>query len=448
MRPHRRLARTTEVLPSMSQLPTTLPDWLALLESRHAETHIDMGLDRVRAVKERMQLAFECPVIMVAGTNGKGSTCAMLEAMLLQSGYRVGLYIKPHFLDFNERARINGEMASNEALVEAFDAVESVRGEISLTYFEFTTLAIMHLISKAGVDVAILEVGLGGRLDAVNVIDADVAIVTSVDIDHTDYLGETREKIGFEKAGIFRPGKAAICSDPVPPATLIQHAEDIGADLWLLGRDFNYQGDQQQWSYGGRGQRRNSLAYPALRGANQLLNASAALAALEVLRLQLPCGAQEVRAGLAMVELPGRFQVLPGRPTQVLDVAHNPHAAATLAQNLGNMGFHRYTYAVFGIMEDKDIDAVIAPMAQYIDHWCVTALPSPRSADPARLAEKLALLKPAGAKADDFSVTAFSDAGEAYANAVSRAGENDRIVVFGSFYTVAGVMAARKNSLH
>ena len=432
----------------MPTLPTTLPDWLALLESRHAETHIDMGLDRVRAVKERLQLAFSCPVIMVAGTNGKGSTCAMLEAMLLQCGYRVGLYIKPHFLDFNERARINGELASDAALVAAFDAVEAVRGEVALTYFEFTTLAIMHLISQSNVDVAILEVGLGGRLDAVNVVDADVAIVTSVDIDHTDYLGDTREKIGFEKAGIFRAGKTAICSDPVPPQSLIDHAEAIGADLWLLGRDFNYQGDQQQWSYGGRGQRRNSLAYPALRGANQLLNASAALAALEVLRMQLPCGAQEVRAGLALVELPGRFQVLPGRPTQVLDVAHNAHASATLAQNLGNMGFHRFTYAVFGIMQDKDIDAVIAPMAQYIDHWCVTALPSPRSSDPAQLAEKLALLKPAGAKQDDFSVSTFANPAEAYANAVSRAGENDRIVVFGSFYTVAGVMAARKSSLH
>ena len=432
----------------MQNLPTTLPDWLAMLETRHSETQINMGLDRVQAVKARMQLAFACPVIMVAGTNGKGSTCAMLESVLLRAGYRVGLYIKPHFLDFNERARINGEMASSEALVQAFDAVESVRGDVPLTYFEFTTLAIMHLISQAGVDVAILEVGLGGRLDAVNVVDADVAIVTSVDIDHTDYLGDTREKIGFEKAGIFRPGKAAICSDPVPPATLIQHAEAIGADLWLLGRDFNYQGDQQQWSYGGRGQRRNALAYPALRGANQLLNASAALAALEVLRMQLPCGAQEVRAGLAMVELPGRFQVLPGRPTQVLDVAHNPHAAAALAHNLGNMGFHRYTYAVFGIMEDKDIEAVIAPMRDIVDHWCVTTLPSPRSAQAQQLAEKLAALRPAGAKEGDFSVTAFDTPAAAYANAVSRAGENDRIVVFGSFYTVAGVMAARKSSLH
>ncbi len=432
----------------MPNLPTTLPDWLALLESRHAEVHIDMGLDRVRAVKERMGLRFVCPVIMVAGTNGKGSTCAMLESILLRAGYRVGLYIKPHFLDFNERARINGDMASDAALVEAFDAVEASRGDTDLTYFEFTTLAIMQLLSKSAIDVAILEVGLGGRLDAVNVIDADVAIVTSVDIDHTDYLGDTREKIGFEKAGIFRPGKAAICSDPVPPQSLVEHAEAIGADLWLLGRDFNFQGDQQQWSYGGRSVRRNSLAYPALRGANQLLNASAALAALEVLRLQLPAGAQEVRTGLALVELPGRFQVLAGRPTVVLDVAHNPHAAATLAQNLGNMGFHRYTYAVFGIMQDKDIDQVIAPMAGIIDHWCLAELPSPRAAPVAQLAAKVGAHRPAGAKDEEFSVAGFADPAAAFANAMSRAEENDRIVVFGSFYTVAGVMAARKSSLH
>ena len=431
----------------MPNLPTTLPAWLALLESRHAEVHIDMGLDRVRAVKERMGLSFDCPVIMVAGTNGKGSTCAMLESILLRAGYKVGLYIKPHFLDFNERARIGGELATDEALVASFNAVEERRGDVSLTYFEFTTLAIMHLLAGSSIDVAILEVGLGGRLDAVNVIDADVAIVTSVDIDHTDYLGDTREKIGFEKAGIFRPGKAAICSDPVPPASLIAHAEEIGADLWLLGRDFNYSGDKQQWNYGGRSQRRNSLGYPSLRGANQLLNASAALAALEVLRLELPVGAQEVRTGLVLVELPGRFQVLPGRPTVILDVAHNPHAASALAQNLGNMGFHPFTYAVFGIMEDKDIDGVIAPMAEFVDHWCVADLPSPRSASSGKLAEKLAALRPLDAKEGEYSVGAFADPAQAFANAMSRAGENDRIVVFGSFYTVAGVMAARKSSI-
>ncbi len=432
----------------MTALPTTLSDWLALLESRHAEVHIDMGLARVQEVRQRMGLAFACPVIMVAGTNGKGSTCSMLESILLRAGYRVGLYIKPHFLDFNERARVGGELASDAALVASFNAVEAQRGEVALTYFEFTTLAIMHLLANAGIDVAILEVGLGGRLDAVNVIDADVAIVTSVDIDHTDYLGDTREKIGFEKAGIFRPGKAAICSDPVPPATLVAHAEAIGADLWLLGRDFNYAGDQQQWNYGGRSQRRNALAYPSLRGANQLLNASAALAALEVLRLELPVGAQDVRAGLVTVELPGRFQVLPGRPTVILDVAHNPHAAAALAQNLGNMGFHPYTYAVFGIMDDKDIDGVIAPIAAHIDHWCVADLPSPRSASARALADKLAALPQGDAKPGERTVAAFADPARAFADARSRAGENDRIVVFGSFYTVAGVMAARKSSTH
>jgi len=433
----------------MTNLPTTLPAWLALLESRHAETVINMGLDRVRAVKERLALSFACPVIMVAGTNGKGSTCAMLESVLLRAGYKVGLYIKPHFLDFNERARVNGELASDAVLVAAFNAVEAVRGDTVLTYFEFTTLAIMHLLAGAGMDVVILEVGLGGRLDAVNVIDADVAIVTSVDIDHTDYLGDTREKIGFEKAGIFRAGKTAICSDPVPPQSLIDHALAIGADLWLMGRDFNYSGDKQQWNYGGRSQRRNSLAYPSLRGANQILNAAAVLAALEALRLQLPVGAQEVRTGLVTVELPGRFQVLPGRPTVILDVAHNPHAAAALNQNLGNMGFHPYTYAVFGSMHDKDIDGVIAAMSEHVDHWCLTDLPSPRAASASELAAKVQIVQPQVLEnSAERTVNIYADPAAAFANAMSRAGENDRIVVFGSFLTVAGVMAARKSSLH
>jgi dihydrofolate synthase/folylpolyglutamate synthase len=432
----------------MQNLPTTLPDWLALLENLHSETQINMGLDRVQAVKARMQLAFTCPVIMVAGTNGKGSTCAMLESVLLRAGYKVGLYIKPHFLDFNERARVLGEMASDAQLVASFNAVEAVRGDTPLTYFEFTTLAILHLLSQAKLDVAILEVGLGGRLDAVNVIDADVAIVTSVDIDHTDYLGDTREAIGFEKAGIFRPGKAAICSDPVPPQSLIDHAEAIGADLWLMGRDFNYSGDKQQWNYGGREQRRNSLAYPSLRGANQILNATAVLAALEVLKLKLPVGAQEVRTGLVTVELPGRFQVLPGRPSVILDVAHNPHAASALNQNLGNMGFHPYTYAVFGSMHDKDIDGVLAAMSEHVDHWCLTGLPSPRAATASELAAKVQIMLEDKPDSSEHTVSIFDDPAQAFANAMSRAGENDRIVVFGSFLTVAGVMKARKSSLH
>lgn len=433
----------------MQDLPKTLADWLAKLETMHPKA-IDMGLARVAQVKERMGIAFACPVITVGGTNGKGSTCAMLESILLQAGYRVGLYTSPHLIHFNERARINGESASDSALIDSFATVEAQRGDVSLTYFEFTTLAILHLFAKAGLDVVILEVGLGGRLDAVNVIDADVAIVTSIDIDHTEYLGNTREEIGFEKAGTFRPGRAAICADPLPPVSLVKHAQAIGADLWLFGRDFNYMGDKQQWNYGGRSQRRNALGYPALRGANQLLNASAALAALEALRDRLPIGAQEIRNGLVMVDLPGRFQVLPGRPTVILDVAHNPHAAATLAQNLDNMGFYPYTYAVFGAMQDKDIDGVIAQMMDRVDHWCVTDLPLPRAASAEFLKERLleAGVIPQDAPGGEKSIAVFASPAEAFANALSRAGENDRIAAFGSFLTVAGVMQARKSALH
>jgi dihydrofolate synthase/folylpolyglutamate synthase len=443
-------ASTTTPTPALATtLPATLAAWLTLLEARHTKS-IDLGLERVAAVKTRLDIRFDCPVIMVAGTNGKGSTCSMLESILLQAGYRVGLYIKPHFLQFNERARIGGESVADAALVSAFARVEAALDGVSLSYFEFTTLAIMLVQQQAEADVVILEVGLGGRLDAVNVIDADVAIVTSIDIDHTEYLGDTREKIGFEKAGIFRAGKTAICSDPQPPASLVAHAAAIGADLWLIGRDFNYSGDKQQWNYGGRLQRRNALSYPSLRGANQLLNASAALAALEALRMELPVSAQEVRTGLVTVELPGRFQVLPGRPTVVLDVAHNPHAAATLAQNFDNMGFHPYTYAVFGSMLDKDIDGVIAQMKGRVDHWCVTDLPLARAASAVHLRERLlaaGIVAGSGANAES-SIECFESPEKAFANAKKRAGENDRIAVFGSFLTVAGVMAARKAELH
>lgn len=433
----------------MENHPTTLADWLARLETMHPKA-IDMGLDRVRQVKDAMALEFACPVIIVGGTNGKGSTCAMLEAILLRAGYRVGLYTSPHLLHFNERMRINGQSASDAELVAAFDKLDALRAEVSLSYFEFTTLAAMQLFADAKLDAVIFEVGLGGRLDAVNVLDADVAIVTSVDIDHTEYLGDTREKIGFEKAGIFRAGKTAICGDPVPPASLVEHAEKIGADLWLFNRDFNYSGDKQQWNFSGRGRRRNSLAYPSLRGANQLLNASGVLAALEALRLRLPVGAQEVRTGLALVDLPGRFQVLPGKPTIILDVAHNPHAAATLAQNFDNMGFHPYTYAVFGAMQDKDIDGVIAQLKDRVDHWCVTDLPLPRAATAADIKHKLL-----AAYADlplvaetERSIQTFATPADAFANAMSRAGENDRITVFGSFLTVAGVMEFRNSEHH
>ncbi|CAG2152425.1 bifunctional tetrahydrofolate synthase/dihydrofolate synthase [Ralstonia mannitolilytica] len=427
----------------------TLSDWLAHLETAHP-VGIDMGLARISRVRDALGLQLKSVVFTVGGTNGKGSTCAMLESILLAAGYKVGCHTSPHLIDFNERARVNGEIATDAMLLPHFEAVERARCSfetpVSLTYFEFTTLAIMHLFANAGLDAVILEVGLGGRLDAVNIIDTDCAVVTSVDLDHMAYLGDTREAIGFEKAGIFRPGKPAICSDPVPPISLVKHAEAVAADLWLIGRDFNFQGDKQQWGFSARGRRWSSLGYPALRGANQLLNASAALAALESVRDRLPISAQDVRLGLSQVALPGRFQVLPGRPAVILDVAHNPHAAAALGQNLENMGFFRYTYAVFGAMQDKDIAGVLGHMLDKVDHWCLTDLPTPRAASAQSLAAALA---DAGFRAGkDTSVSTFSDPATAYRNAMERATEDDRIVVFGSFYTVAGVLAERKSRAH
>jgi len=418
----------------------SLDHWLARVESLHPRT-IELGLERVRTVAARLNLALTPVVITVAGTNGKGSTCAMLESILLAAGYRVGLYTSPHLVHFNERARINGVAVSNEWLVERFEQVERARGDTPLTYFEFTTLAILLGFQYSPLDALILEVGLGGRLDAVNLIDADCAIVTSIDLDHMEYLGPTRDAIGFEKAHVYRAARPAICTDPVPPATLVDHANRIGADLWLFGRDFNYSGDRQQWAYGGRSLRRASLAYPALRGANQLLNASGVLAALESLRDRLPVSAQAIRQGFALVELPGRFQVLAGRPSIILDVAHNPHAAAHLASNLDNMGFFPETWAVFGAMRDKDLDRIIAALGERIDHWLLVDLPGPRAAPAALLAERVAAVR-SGANAP-VHTEYFASPRQAMERARAGASDDDRIVVFGSFLTVADILSAR-----
>ncbi|MEY2707126.1 MAG: hypothetical protein RI905_878 [Pseudomonadota bacterium] len=433
----------------MSATFDNLDDWLRHLENAHP-VGIDMGLERINRVKEALQLRIDATVFIVGGTNGKGSTCALLESILLAASYKVGCHTSPHFLKFNERARVGGEMVSDELLLKHFAIVEEARVSLpdapSLTYFEFTTLAIMHLFSQAGLDAVILEVGLGGRLDAVNIIDADCAIVTSIDMDHMDYLGDTREKIAFEKAGIFRPGKPAVCGDPVPPQSLIDHANAIGADLWLMGRDYNFQGDKQQWGWAGRTKRFSGLGYPALRGANQLLNASAVIAALIAVRDRLPVGAQEIRNGMAWVELPGRFQVLPGQPTIILDVAHNPHASAALAQNLENMAYHPYTIAVFGAMADKDIQGVMKPMLDKIDFWYFCDLPTARAASGQALASQLRGL---GFKeGQDSGIEVFESPELAYQAALKKAGEGDRITVFGSFYTVAGVLAYRNAKAH
>jgi dihydrofolate synthase / folylpolyglutamate synthase len=414
----------------------TLADWLAHCERLHPKT-IELTLDRVAGVKARLGIAFQAPTIVVAGTNGKGSTCAMLESIALAAGYRVGLYSKPHLVHFEERCRVGGRSVDAAALLPHFEAVENARGEVSLTYFEFTLLAIASLFAATPLDLVILEVGLGGRLDAVNAFDGDCVVITSIDVDHVEYLGTDRESIGREKAGIMRAGKPAIVSDPMPPRSVIDEAARIGADLWLAGRDFRHAGDRQQWNWSGRDTRLSGLGYPALRGANQLLNASGVLAAFEALRERLPISAQAIRTGLATVELPGRFQVVPGEPTIVLDVAHNPHAVAALALNLDQMGFFPRTHAVFGAMRDKDIDAILARMAPLVDHWHFADLPAPRAASAGEVAERFRAL---GMEKGSVTVAAHASPSDALAAAMNGADPADRIVVFGSFYTVGGVL--------
>jgi dihydrofolate synthase / folylpolyglutamate synthase len=415
----------------------TLDAWLAHCERLHPRG-MELTLDRVEAVRARLDLRFAAPLIVVGGTNGKGSTCAMLESIALAAGYRAGLFSKPHLVRFEERCRIDGRSVDGTALLPHFEAVEAARGDIALTYFEFTLLAIARLLASEALALVILEVGLGGRCDAVNVFDADCVVLTSIDIDHAEILGPDRESIGREKAGLFRRGRPAIVSDPVPPKSVIDEARAVGADLRRAGVDFRFSGDRQQWQWSGRETRFAGLGYPALRGANQLLNASGALAALETLRQRLPVSAQAVRSGLATVELPGRFQVVAGQPTIVLDVAHNPHAVAALAQNLDQMGFFPRTHAVFGAMRDKDIAAILARMAPLVDAWHFTDLPTARAASAAEIAA-LRLALPGAGKA--VPVEEHGSPAEAFAAAFAAADPVDRIVVFGSFYNVGSILA-------
>ncbi|MBI2306529.1 MAG: bifunctional tetrahydrofolate synthase/dihydrofolate synthase [Rhodocyclales bacterium] len=422
----------------------SLTDWLRHLESLHpkGQAGIELGLDRVARVKAELGQTERCPVIIVGGTNGKGSTCAYLEHILSYSGYRTGCYASPHLLAYNERVRLDREPVADAPLCAAFARVEAARvaaGDVPLTYFEFGTLAAWEVFAAAGVEAIILEVGLGGRLDAVNVYEPDVAVVTGVALDHTDWLGPDRESIGREKAGIFRAGKPAICADPQPPQSLLDHAAAIGADLQLIGRDFGYFGDKTQWTWWGRKQlRRGGLANPGIRGSQQLANASAALAALDAIKAKLPVDMQSVRRGLIEIELAGRFQLVPGKPAVVLDVAHNPQAVAVLASNLGDMGFYAKTHAVVGMLADKDIGGALAALSGKVDHWHLATLAVPRGATAEALAAAVAGQALGGA------VGTYADPAEAFAAARKAAGENDRILAFGSFYTVAAVMRALK----
>lgn len=416
-------------------LPQNLEAWLAHLESLHPST-IELGLDRVRTVQDALQLYPTFPIIIVGGTNGKGSTCAYLEASLLAAGYRVGCYTSPHLIRYNERVRIDGRMLDDGVLCDGFAAVEAGRGDMALTYFEFGTLAAVWSFAQAKLDVVILEVGLGGRLDAVNVFEPAVAIVTTVALDHQDYLGDTREQIGYEKAGIFRADRSAICADDDPPASLLQQAQECGSQLLRIGRDFGVQRAAESWTYWGPQGTRAALPFPGMRGAQQLANAAAAIAALDCLRAQLPVTQTDLRAGLLSARLPGRFQVLPGKPDVILDVAHNPQAAQILAENLRAQACAGNTYAVFGMLRDKDIEAVIAALGGLIDGWVVAGLGGPRGAS----AEQLAgLLQAQGQRV----LQQCPDIAQAYRFACREAGEDDRICVFGSFHTVAEALLAR-----
>ena len=410
-----------------------LDRWLEFISAQHPQA-IALGLDRVREVFARLGLPPFPPTFVVGGTNGKGSTCAYLESILRAAGYRTGLYTSPHILRYNERVRVAGEEADDSSLVRGFERVEEARAGVPLTYFEFGTLAAFVTFLEARVEAMVLEVGLGGRLDAVNIVDADCAIVTTVDLDHQAWLGNTREAIALEKAHIYRKGRPAFFGDRHAPESLSAHAAQVGALLQVLGRDYRAQAMGAQWDFEGMAGAKRALPMPALRGSWQLVNAATALAALDAIADRLPISVGEIRQGLTRVRLAGRLQVLPGRPQVVLDVAHNPHAARALATGLGEMAFAARTLAVFAVLADKDIDGVVAAMAARVDAWLIAPVQSDRAASVESMRESLArhgLQKP---------VRAFASVGLAFEAARQMATPDDRILVFGSFHTVAAVL--------
>ncbi len=409
--------------------PTTAEQWLAYIEALHPKS-IAMGLDRVRAVAQNLQLKPSFPIITVAGTNGKGSTCAMLSEIYIEAGFTVGCYTSPHLIRYNERVRINNLDISDADLCAAFAAVEKARGDVALTYFEMGTLAAMWHFCQLKVEVAILEVGLGGRLDAVNIFEPVCSIVTTIDLDHMEYLGDTREKIGLEKAGIFRPNVLAICGDINPPNSLIDYAKKINAPLSLINRDFSVKKTVNGWQYTEAG---NDCLLPnlGLQGEFQLNNAACAVRAAQYLSTVLPVKTDHIQLALQQVKLIGRFYIISTHPTIIVDVAHNPHAALSLAHNLQAAPCAGNTLAVFAMLADKDINGVIQAVSPHIHQWFVADNRSVRGAKAQDLKHKLLKNEP------NAKVNLFADVASALLAACDVATKNDRIIVFGSFYTVA-----------
>lgn len=410
----------------------TLGDWLAYLEQLHPSA-IDMGLERSQQVAARLGLGKLAPrVVTVTGTNGKGSTCAFVASLLRAQGLKVGVYSSPHLLRYNERVRIDGADASDERLCEAFAAVEAARGEISLTYFEMGTLAAFWLFQQSALDAVVLEVGLGGRLDAVNLIDADLALVTSIGVDHADYLGDTRESVAFEKAGIFRQGKPALCGDLNPPQPLLDKARELACPFLLRGRDFDLATTDRHWQW--RGARADGSTVelhdlPLL----DLPMENAALALQAYLLMGLPWEAGQIRQALLDTQVTGRLDRRAvrwqGRRLELLlDVGHNPHAAEYLAARLAARPAKGRRLAVFGLLADKDLEGVIAPLVGVVDEWAVAPLETPRSRPAAELA---AALTNAGA-----AVKSYASVDAALEGQCAQATADDQILLFGSFFCV------------
>lgn len=415
--------------------PQTLDEWLAWQERLHPSS-IDLGLDRVRRVWLELAVSDPAPIVVtVGGTNGKGSTIALLESIFLAAGFRVGAYTSPHLLKYNERARLNGVAVDDAMWIAAFVKVERARGSTSLTYFEFGTLAALLIFAESNLDLALLEVGMGGRLDAVNVIDPTISVITSVDIDHTQWLGSDRELIGLEKAGIMRHNRVTVYSELTPPRSVREYAQKVGATLSINGRDYSYRDlGQGTWHWQCGERVRSPLPHPALRGKHQLQNAAAVLLVVDLLQSHLPVTQAQIREGLLNVRLLGRFQMAQTAIPTVVDVAHNPQSAAVLAENLNAWPCSGKTYAIFSALRDKDIVGMAAPLAQRVDEWHVFPLTGPRACNETELFLCLSKIPLRGL------VYTHDSLEHARAEISVRATVNDRVVVFGSFYTVAAFL--------
>lgn len=413
----------------------TLAEWLAFQETLHPQT-IDLGLGRIREVLSRLNLpparAF---TISVAGTNGKGSCVAMLDSILRSAGYRVGTYTSPHILRYNERIGINGTPAPDDRLLDAFARIEAARGDISLSFFEFGTLAALILFSEENLDFHLLEVGLGGRLDAVNVVDADIALIASIDIDHQEWLGDNRESIGFEKAGIIRSGKPVVLGDPEAPESILDVAREKGAPCYRSGRDFSFRIEGHGWFWTGSEAGLGPLPFPAIPGDHQFLNGSAVIQCLKLLSPSYPIPLDAISEGLKKVRLPGRFQFFPGTPAVLLDVAHNPQSVGILARHLVKNYPDKKIHAVFSVMRDKDVLSIVRLIQNQIHAWYLAPLSMTRAASPVELAEILHNAGVARVEAD------FANVGEAFAAAQEASGPDDMVLVFGSFFLVSDYLA-------